>query len=167
MTLVSVLPACASLDLLNLGMSIHGLGVKYGVVSYISLTNSLIALYGKCGKIELARSLFDHMDIRTLVSWNAMIASYEQYNAFENSLQLFGKMLEENIFFASITMVSVISACTGLGDLHVGKQVHDLAKSKGLESNVSVLNALIDMYSKCGSIGLAKNVFNSLDIEKV
>ncbi|GJU03492.1 pentatricopeptide repeat-containing protein, chloroplastic [Tanacetum coccineum] len=77
------------------------------------------------------------MEVRTLVSWNAMIASYEQNKAGGDAIQLFREMLIENIDFDSITMVSVISACAGLG-------------------------ALIDMYSKCGSIKLATIVFNSL-----
>ncbi|KAI3827136.1 hypothetical protein L1987_01206 [Smallanthus sonchifolius] len=122
-TLVSVLLACASLEYLTFGMLIHGLGAKLGVDLYISLTNSLIALYGKCGNVEIARALFDQMEVRTLVSWNAMIASYEQNNAGEDAIQLFRKMQLENIDFDSVTMVSVISECAGLGALSVGKWI--------------------------------------------
>ncbi|KAL4563753.1 hypothetical protein LXL04_027798 [Taraxacum kok-saghyz] len=162
-TLVSVLPSCASLQFLNMGMLVHGLGVKLGVDSYISLTNSLIALYGKCGNITISRALFDQMETRTLVSWNAMIATYEQNNHNESAIKLFHKMQEKNINFDGITMVSVISACGGLGALDTGKQVHKLVTKNGLNSNIAVTNALIDMYSKCGSIDLASNVFNTSD----
>nr|XP_043627270.1 pentatricopeptide repeat-containing protein At1g11290, chloroplastic-like [Erigeron canadensis] len=161
-TLVSVLPACVGVEFSNVGMLIHGLGVKLGVDSYVSLTNSLIGLYGKCGRVEIARALFDQMEVRTLVSWNAMIASYEQNNACEDAIQLFQKMQGENIDVDKITMVSVISACAGLGALDAGKWVHDLVKRTGLESDVAVTNALIDMYAKCGSIDSATNIFNSL-----
>ncbi|XP_023756712.1 pentatricopeptide repeat-containing protein At3g12770 [Lactuca sativa] len=161
-TLVSVLPVCASLQFLNMGMLVHGLGVKLGVDSYISLTNSLIALYGKCGNVTIARALFDQMEARTLVSWNAMIASYEHNNSNEAAIQLFNTMQEKNINFDNITMVSVISACAGLGSLDMGKRVHELVKRNGLDSNVAITNALIDMYSKCGSLDLASNVFYSL-----
>lgn len=158
-TLVSVLPACSSSQFLKLGMSIHGLGVKLGVDSYISLTNTLIALYGKCGNVKIARSLFDQMETRTLVSWNAMIASYEQNNSNESAIKLFLEMQSQNINFDNITMVSVISACANLGSLDTGKWVHELVKRNGLNSNIAITNALIDMYSKCGSIDLASNVF--------
>ncbi|MGV7343513.1 hypothetical protein PJI17_32970, partial [Mycobacterium kansasii] len=50
-TLVSVLPACAGLEILNLGRLIHGYGVKLGIDSDTPLVNSLIALYGKCGNV--------------------------------------------------------------------------------------------------------------------
>ncbi|PIA27670.1 hypothetical protein AQUCO_07600081v1 [Aquilegia coerulea] len=109
-TLVSILPACARLELLNLGKSIHGYGVKLGVDSDISFVNSLIALYGKCKDLERAWLLFDQMDVRNLVSWNAMIAAYEQNDTGREAIKLFERMLREKVEFDYITMVSVISA---------------------------------------------------------
>ncbi|KAF5192316.1 Pentatricopeptide repeat-containing protein [Thalictrum thalictroides] len=161
-TLVSILPACARLELLNLGKLIHGYGVKLGVDSDISFVNSLIALYGSCKDIERARLLFDQMDVRNLVSWNAMIAVYEQNDTGREAISLFERMLREKVEFDYITMVSVISACASLGALNTGQWVHELVTSKRLETNASITNALIDMYAKCGSIDLAKNVFEKL-----
>ncbi|GMP36922.1 hypothetical protein CsSME_00008858 [Camellia sinensis var. sinensis] len=62
-TLVSILPACAGLEFLNLGKLVHGCAVKLGVDSDISLINTLIALYGKCRIVDTARSLFDQMPV--------------------------------------------------------------------------------------------------------
>ncbi|KAJ4972318.1 hypothetical protein NE237_005417 [Protea cynaroides] len=161
-TLISVLPACAGLETLNLGKLIHSYGIKLGVDSDISLVNSLIALYGKCRNVKIARSLFDQMVTRNLVSWNAMIAAYEQSDADGDAIKLFRRMQNERLEFDYITMVSVISACASLGALNMGRWVHELVTRKGLETNVSIANALIDMYAKCGSIDLAKNVFGTL-----
>ncbi|KAF8403263.1 hypothetical protein HHK36_011364 [Tetracentron sinense] len=158
-TLVSILPACASLEFLNLGKLIHGYGVKLGVDSDISLVNTLIALYGKCGHVEIARSLFDQMVVRSLVSWNAMIAAYEQNDACGDAIKLFRRMKTEKVEFDYITLVSVVSACASLGALNTGRWIHELVTSKGLETNVPITNALIDMYAKCGNIDLARNVF--------
>ncbi|KAK9277500.1 hypothetical protein L1049_007044 [Liquidambar formosana] len=161
-TLVSILPACAGLEFLNLGKLIHGYGVKLGVDLNVSLMNTLIALYGKCGNVEVARSLFDGMVVRSLVSWNAMIAAYEQNNAGGDAIKLFRRMQTEKVEFDYITMVSVISACASLGALNTGKWVHELVKTKGFETNVSIANALIDMYAKSGNIDLARDVFERL-----
>ncbi|XAR67192.1 hypothetical protein NMG60_11013660 [Bertholletia excelsa] len=166
-TLVSILPACAGLEFLNLGKLIHGYAVKLGVNSDISLTNALIALYSKCGNIDFARSLFDHMPARSLVSWNAMIAAYEQNNASREGIKLFHIMQAENVEFDYITMVSIISACAKLVALNTGKWVHELVRSQGLETNVPISNALIDMYAKCGNIDLAVDVFNRLPQKSV
>ncbi|KAF6146244.1 hypothetical protein GIB67_011716 [Kingdonia uniflora] len=131
-TLVSILLACASLDFLNFGKLIHGYGVKVGLDSDIPLASTLIALYGKCKDVKRARSLFDQMDTRDLVSWNAMIAAYEQ------------------------------SSFSSLGVVSMGKWVHELVIRKELQANMSVTNALIDMYAKCGNIDLATGIFQKL-----
>ncbi|XP_028059679.1 putative pentatricopeptide repeat-containing protein At3g11460, mitochondrial [Camellia sinensis] len=166
-TLVSILPACAGLEFLNLGKLVHGCAVKLGVDSDIFLINTLIALYGECGIVDTARSLFDQMPVERLVSWNAMIAAYEQTNADRYAIKLFRRMLIEKVEFDYITMVSVISACANLGALNTGKWIHKLVRNKGLETNVSITNALIDMYAKCGNIALARDAFDKLPHKSV
>ncbi|XP_028113428.1 putative pentatricopeptide repeat-containing protein At3g11460, mitochondrial [Camellia sinensis] len=166
-TPVSILPACAGLEFLNLGKLVHGCAVKLGVDSDISLINTLIALCGKCGIVDTAKSLFDQMPVQSLVSWNAMIAAYEQTNADRYAIKLFRRMLIEKVEFDYITMVSVISACANLGALNIGKWIHKLVRNKGLETNVSITNALIDMYAKCGNIDLARDAFDKLPHKSV
>ncbi|KAI3906183.1 hypothetical protein MKW98_025971 [Papaver atlanticum] len=167
-TLVSVLPACAVLILLSLGEIIHGTGVKLGVDSHLSFINALISMYGKCRvddnneNVNRARSLFDGMVVRDMVSWNAMIAAYEQNKLGPEAIKLFQRMLYENVDFDYITLVSVISACAQSGGFNNGEWVHHLVTSKRLENNLSVTNALIDMYAKCGSIDMARDVFHRL-----
>ncbi|CAN1804821.1 Putative pentatricopeptide repeat-containing protein At3g49142 [Linum perenne] len=128
-TLASILPACASLEFLDVGKMI---------------------------------ALFDGMVVKNLVSWNAMIAAYEQNNAGRLAIKLFRRMLCERVEYDYITMVSVISACASLGALTTGKWIHQLVKKRELETNVSVSNALTDMYAKCGNIDQAADVFENL-----
>ncbi|WCJ20089.1 Pentatricopeptide repeat (PPR) superfamily protein [Euphorbia peplus] len=96
-TLVSVLPACSGLGFINLGMLIHGYGLKVGLDSDVTLSNALIALFGKCGDVLTARFLFDGMAIKNLGSWNAMIATYEQNNAGRDAIKIFRRMLCERV----------------------------------------------------------------------
>ncbi|CBI27814.3 unnamed protein product, partial [Vitis vinifera] len=133
-TLVSVLPACAGLEFLNLGKLIHGYGIKLGVDPDVSLTNALIALYGKCGNVETARSLFDGMVVQNLVSWNAMIAAYEQNNAGANAVKLFRRMQAEKVDFDYITMVSVISA-------YLAREVFERLPCRSVVSWTSMIGA--------------------------
>ncbi|KAI5337280.1 hypothetical protein L3X38_016551 [Prunus dulcis] len=166
-TLVSILPACASLKFLDLGKLIHGCRIKVGVDSDMALMNALIAFYGKCGNLDTARSLFKGMVVRNLVLWNAMIAAYEQNNAGTDAIKLLRRMQTENVEYDYITIVSVISACASLGALNTGRWLHELARMKGFGTNASVTNALIDMYARCGNVDLAKNVFQGLPHKSV
>ncbi|XP_050369953.1 pentatricopeptide repeat-containing protein At1g08070, chloroplastic-like [Argentina anserina] len=166
-TLVSILPACASLAYLDLGKLIHCHGVKVGFDSDMSLMNALIAFYGKCGNLETSISLFDGMVVRNLVTWNAMIAAFEQNNAGTAAIKLFCRMQNENVEYDYITIVSVISACASLGALDIGKRLHEIVERNGFGTNISITNALIDMYAKCGNIDLAKDVFEKLSQKSV
>ncbi|XP_020099687.1 pentatricopeptide repeat-containing protein At3g12770-like [Ananas comosus] len=161
-TLVSFLPVLKGLEGLYSGESIHGFAIKLGLDSYVSMMNALIAMHGKCGSIEIARSLFDGMSVRSLVSWNTMVALYEQSGDGTRAIKLFRTMLTEKVKFNSVTLVSVLSACASSGALDTGKWLHELARKNGLEADVRVGNVLIDMYSKCGKLDLAREAFDNL-----
>ncbi|XP_052198338.1 pentatricopeptide repeat-containing protein At4g14820-like [Diospyros lotus] len=107
------------------------------------------------------------MSVRNLVSWNATFAAYEQNSDGENAIKLFRRMQAEKVEFDYITMVSVISACANLGSLNNGKWINDIVRSKGLETNSSIANALIDMYAKSGNLDLARDVFSRLPYKSV
>ncbi|XP_064968401.1 putative pentatricopeptide repeat-containing protein At3g05240 [Musa acuminata AAA Group] len=161
-TLVSVLPALRGSECLTSGMSIHGFVIKLGFDSHLSLANALIAVYGRCGGTSVARYLFDGMPARDSVSWSTMIAMYEQSSEGINAIKLFRRMLTEKVAPSSVTLVSVISACAASGDLETGKWVHGFARNRGLDADVRVGNALLDMYGKCGSVDAARDVFEKL-----
>jgi pentatricopeptide repeat protein len=61
-----------------------------------------------------------------------------------------------------VTMIEVLSACSTIGALDLGKWVETHASEKGLQHDVYVASALIDMYAKCGSLDDAVRVFESM-----
>ncbi|KAJ3698032.1 hypothetical protein LUZ61_001737 [Rhynchospora tenuis] len=166
-TLVSVLPCLHGTGHLNLGEGLHALAVKAGMVAYQTTANALVAMYAKCGKLKVAKYLFDKMPIRNIVSWNTMIAMYEQNGDASEAVKLFRQMLARKVSFDCSTLISVLSACSSLGSLEIGKWVHDLAKNNGLDTDVRVGNVLIFMYSKCGRIDLAREIFDKMPIRGV
>eukprot|EP01018_Ginkgo_biloba_P028267 Gb_24755 [translate_table: standard] len=162
LTMASVLSACAQLGVVNQGKRIHDYIIRSGLESDVSVSNSLVAMYAKCGSLEIARQLFDKMSKRDVISWNAMIAGYAQNGHANEALRLFDQMQQVDMKPDSVTMVSVLPACSHLGALQQGKWIHDYINRNGFESDVSVSTALIDMYAKCGSIEIARNVFDNM-----
>ncbi|XP_042388735.1 pentatricopeptide repeat-containing protein At3g12770-like [Zingiber officinale] len=161
-TMVSVLPALRGPESLVSGMAIHGFAIKLGFDSHPSLANALIAMYARCGSTSVARSLFDEMPDRNLVSWNTMIAMYEQSGEGGKAIKLFRAMLTERVPPNGVTLVSLISACAATGALETGRWAHGFARNRGLDADVRVGNALVDMYGRCGSVEEARQVFDSL-----
>eukprot|EP01018_Ginkgo_biloba_P018588 Gb_36614 [translate_table: standard] len=166
-TFPCVLNACASLSAIQEGKEIHNHVLVTGFQSDVFVGNSLIAMYAKCGAIELARLVFDKMPKRDVVSWNAMTVGYAQNGHANEALILFDEMRLVDVIPDSVTMVSVLTACAHLGDLEQGKWFHKSIISSGLESSVFVGTALIDMYAKCGSVELARQVFEKMSLINV
>lgn len=73
MTLVSILGACGDLGDLALGRWVEGFVVQNKMELNSFMGSALIDMYGKCGDIVSARSIFDGMVKKDVVTWNAMI----------------------------------------------------------------------------------------------
>eukprot|EP01018_Ginkgo_biloba_P030437 Gb_10713 [translate_table: standard] len=166
-TFPSVLKACAGLAALQQGKDIHDCIIRSGLESDAFVKNALVDMYAKCGSIDLARHVFDKMLQRDVVSWTAMISGYSQYGHCVDALKLFSEMQLAGMKPNSITISSVLPACAHLSALQLGRQIHDYVFRNGFESVASVGNALIDMYSKCGSIETARIVFDKMSRKNV
>ncbi|OEL22544.1 Pentatricopeptide repeat-containing protein [Dichanthelium oligosanthes] len=166
-TLISFLPCLHGQEWLVAGEMVHGFVIKLGFDANIKLVNALIAMYGKCKSPRMAEALFEGMTIHSLVSWNTMVAMYEHHGNAVNAIKFFGRMLTEKVGFDCVTLVSVLSACASSGALETGKWVHEFARGHGLDTDARVGNVLVDMYSKCGEIANAREVFDSLHVRGV
>eukprot|EP01018_Ginkgo_biloba_P026598 Gb_12372 [translate_table: standard] len=161
-TITNVLPACAQLGALQQGRRIHDLVIRSGFDSDLSVANSLVAMYAKCRTIEDARQVFDKIPRRDVVSWTAMITGYVQSGHASEALILFNQMQLAGVVPDPVTMVRVLSACADLGALQEGIWIHECIIRKGFESDVSVANSLVVMYAKCGSIAVARDLFDKM-----
>eukprot|EP01018_Ginkgo_biloba_P019235 Gb_06193 [translate_table: standard] len=161
-TMVSLLQACAHLGSLEEGKRIHDYIIQRGFEEDAFVRNSLIAMYASCGSIKIARHLFDKMSKRNVVSWNSMIAGYAQSGHVKEALSLFIHMQLANIKPNWVTMVSLLPAFVYLAALQQGKWIHGYITRLGFESNVVVATALIDMYAKCGSLKIARQLFDKM-----
>ncbi|KAK9279579.1 hypothetical protein L1049_013258 [Liquidambar formosana] len=148
---------------LNYGCKVFEKMPARNVVSWTTVITGLVA----CGEINAARAVFEQMPIRNIVSWTAMINGYARNQQPQEAFELFQKMRLENVRPNEFTLVSLIKACTELGSLKLGSWIHDFALENGFEVGVFLGTALIDMYSKCGSLEDARRVFNSMQIKSL
>eukprot|EP00249_Psilotum_nudum_P014847 c25030_g7_i1 orf=1-288(+) len=93
-------------------------------------------MYGKCGSLDCARSVFDKMLQHSIVSWTAMIASYSQNRHGEQALKLFRQMQVNGVVPVKITFITVLDACAGLADLAEGKENHTSIIDNTFESDL-------------------------------
>ncbi|KAF7002216.1 hypothetical protein CFC21_017725 [Triticum aestivum] len=166
-SLVSTISSCSRLGQLRLGQSAHCFSIKC-LLDEISVANALIGMYGRCGKFDLAYKIFGVAKVRRdVVTWNALLSSYSHLGHSNDALSLYDQMLTEGVQPNSATLITVISACANLAALEHGELIHSYVKDMGLESDVSISTSLVDMYTKCGQLGIARGIFDSMLVRDV
>ncbi|KAL3818818.1 hypothetical protein ACJIZ3_004723 [Penstemon smallii] len=158
-TILNLLSSFAQPNFLHYGTLIHAHGVKLGCDSGITLLNTLISMYSKCGDINSARYIFDCMKERTCVTWTVMIGGYSERGDLDEALSLFHAMEATGEITDLVTVIHMLAACGKVGALETGKWIDNYTISSGLKSNLTVCNALLDMYMKCGSLRDAQELF--------
>ncbi|KDP34228.1 hypothetical protein JCGZ_07799 [Jatropha curcas] len=159
------LKACGLLNLADIGMQIHDICLKTGFDMVIVVGNSIVDMYSKCGRINEASRMFYFMPIRNLITWNSMIAGYTVAGFGKKAIILFQKMLEYGQAPDEFTLTSTLKACSGLGAIREGSQIHAFLITSGLRYLIttSVAGALIDQYVKCGKLCEARRVFDQVE----
>ncbi|KAK3183945.1 hypothetical protein Dsin_031231 [Dipteronia sinensis] len=139
---------------------------KMPVRSVVSWTTMIAGLAG-CGDLDAARAVFEQMQTRNVVSWTAMINAYVRNQQPEEAFELFWKMQLDNVRPNEFTLVSLLQACRQLESLKLGSWIHDFALKNGSKFGVFLGTALIDMYSKCGSLEDARKVFDQMQVKNL
>eukprot|EP01018_Ginkgo_biloba_P037025 Gb_10985 [translate_table: standard] len=124
--------------------------------------NTMIAGYTQNGYVNEALKLFEEMPKRDVVSWTAMIAGHAQNGQGREALQLFRQMRLTGVKPDPTTFASVLPACANLAALEQGMEIHEGIIRSGIQNDVFVGNALLDMYAKCKSMENAQNLFDKM-----
>ncbi|KDO68025.1 hypothetical protein CISIN_1g046221mg, partial [Citrus sinensis] len=161
--LLNLISVNAILGDLKRGKQLHAQVVLGGLQSELRLSNSIIAMYSKCGDLDSSRSVFNQITEKSLVSWTAIISGYVQNGCAREALNQFIKMRQEKTDSVdSITLVSILTASGELAALEICLQLHGIAFEAGFPRYRSVQNCLISSYSKCGNVDLAYIVFEEM-----
>ncbi|XP_024545467.1 pentatricopeptide repeat-containing protein At4g02750-like [Selaginella moellendorffii] len=127
--------------------------------------NAMITAYSQNGDILSAKRIFHSMKERDVVSWNTMVAAYAQSGHGRDAIRTFRTMELEGLRPDHVTVLCALAACAETRLLSEGRQMHVRAGQFWTETKVG--NAVMDMYGKCGAVGEARLVFNSLPVRDV
>ena len=161
-TYVDVLKRCLKEKDLRVAREVHYCIIKSRMEQDKYVASSLLSVYIGCGSLQDARQVFDALAKKSVIHWNVMIGGYVQHNRGKDAMQLFHQMRQEHVQANKITYVSILKACASPLSLKWGREVHVLIRRDGLESDIRVGTALIQMYAKCGSIEEARQAFDNL-----
>ncbi|OIV96544.1 hypothetical protein TanjilG_24197 [Lupinus angustifolius] len=168
-TLSTCLKSSGILGILENGMQIHGVCAKSNFERVLVVGNSIIDMYSKCGRISEAARMFNAMPVRNLISWNSMIAAYSHERNGEEALTLFRQMQEKGEVPDDYTYSSTLKACSCLGAIGEGAQIHASLLRQGFPylAQSTIAGALVDLYVKCSRIDEARKVFDRIEQKNV
>eukprot|EP01018_Ginkgo_biloba_P009793 Gb_07725 [translate_table: standard] len=158
----SLLQGCLTAKAQPEGKLVHAHMILMGCMPDISLETKILVMYVKCGILEDAHRILDEMPEQNLFSWTSMIAAYAKHGHGEEALTLFYQMQRTGILPDQFTIASVLPAFANLADLQHGIQVHEYIIKSGIQCDIFVGNALLNMYVKCRSVESAHHVFDRM-----
>ncbi|XP_024533273.1 pentatricopeptide repeat-containing protein At3g02330, mitochondrial isoform X1 [Selaginella moellendorffii] len=171
--LLASLKACSSSRDIQAGMRIHAYVTESGDDRDLTVANTLVHMYARCGKMWEARMVFDSMAQRSLVSWNAVMFGYAEAGDAGQPLNLLRQMQADGFRPNSLTYMAVLKACAACAAeqgkeppqlllLETGKAIHSECRECGHEEDPKVASTLVDMYAKCRSMVDARRVFDGM-----
>ncbi|XP_008225136.1 PREDICTED: pentatricopeptide repeat-containing protein At5g04780-like [Prunus mume] len=166
-TLSSALKACAGLGFEKLGRQLHSFLLKMDTESDSFVNVGLIDMYCKCEMIDDARVLFNMMPKKEMIAWNAVISGHSQNGEDIEAVSLFSEMYKEGIEFNQTTLSTVLKSTASVQAIKFCEQIHALSVKSGFQSDMYVINSLLDTYGKCGKVEHAAKIFEGCSTEDV
>lgn len=164
-TFTCMIKSFAGASALRQGLRTHALLIKNGWVESSMLRTGLIDMYFKCGKVKLARLVFEEIDDKDIVVWGAMLAGFAHNRLQWEALDYTRRMISEGFSPNSVILTTVLPVLGILQAKKLGQELHAyIVKTKSYSRQLSIQSALVDMYSKCGDMAYGRQVFyNSLE----
>ncbi|KAL4317434.1 hypothetical protein AHAS_Ahas15G0384700 [Arachis hypogaea] len=110
-------------------------------------------MYAKCSDLASARRIFDLIIKKSIFSWTLMIAGYAHSDHPLEALHLFRRLVRTD--FRPDPPID-------LGSISIAKEMEDYISLNELEFDLQIQTSLIHLYSKCGSIKKAQEVFEEV-----
>ncbi|XP_024519707.1 pentatricopeptide repeat-containing protein At2g35030, mitochondrial-like isoform X2 [Selaginella moellendorffii] len=162
-TYLIVLDVCGDLAALSDGSSIHSDAAAVNFHLSVSVSTALINMYGRCGRVETARKVFDSMLKRDTISWTSMISVYSNNGRSHYALELLWLMEQDGFPADAITFVAVLSACSHAGLFRQGWEVFtSMHHSYGVAHGVDHYGCMVDLFGRAGMLEVAEQLVASM-----
>ena len=154
----------ADLALINQGKQVHAISVKLPFGSEVSVANSILDMYFKCGIPEEASQFFGEMKFKNLISWTAAINGFGRNGKIVESVFLFSQMEEQGVFPDGVTYLAVLSACSHTGNSNFGRIFYSkLLKDERIKLRPEHHSCMIDLLGREGKLEEARKVIQRVE----
>lgn len=161
-TISSLLSACGSFYLPAHGRCLHAWAIRQKLEFDVVVETALIDMYAKCKYVDHSFRVFAKTAKKRTVPWNAILSGCIHNGLAREAIELFKQMLVEAVQPNDATLNSLLPAFNIVADFRQAMNIHCYLIRSGFLSSVEVATGLIDIYSKCGSLEYAHEIFNEI-----
>ncbi|XP_047338318.1 pentatricopeptide repeat-containing protein At2g41080 [Impatiens glandulifera] len=165
-TLVSVISSCSELATLGQGQQLHTDAMKCGAWTDVGVVSSLISMYSRCGCLDEAVKAFTEREEADVVLWSSMIAAYGFHGKGMEAVELFDKMVKDDLEANDVTFLSLLYACSHCGLKDKGMEIFKLMSDKyGITPQVEHHTCVVDLLGRSGRLEEAEELIRSMKIK--
>ncbi|WCJ34584.1 Pentatricopeptide repeat (PPR-like) superfamily protein [Euphorbia peplus] len=139
---------CSDIKAPKLGKEIHGHALKKRFESIPFVSAEIIKMYGGCGLIRSARSVFDAIPVKGSRTWTAIIEAYKYNRQWKNAIEIFEKMVSGGSSPTYFTFKVILSICDEAGFADEASRIFKLMtgkyKIKATEEHYSIIIGLLN-----------------------
>jgi pentatricopeptide repeat protein len=144
----------------------HAFAIKVPSGVDISVCNSILDMYLKCGMINEAERLFSEMPARNVISWTVMITGYGKHGLGKEAIRLFDEMQLDSTEPDDVTYLAVLLGCSHSGLVEKGQEYFSrLCSYHGIKARVEHYACMVDLLGRAGRLKEAKNLVDSMPLE--
>ncbi|KAI3457536.1 hypothetical protein Pfo_014199 [Paulownia fortunei] len=166
LALSSLLSASASLAFFSLGLQMHAFVCKMDMEHDLSIQNSLVSMYSKCGIVNDSYMIFESITTPNIVSFNSMITGFAHNGLGGEALKLFRQLVDEGQEPNEVTFLGVLSACTHVGLVDEGWQYFKSMRNFfKVEPGPDHYACMVDLLGRAGLFDEALKLIKSMPVE--
>nr|XP_043622102.1 pentatricopeptide repeat-containing protein At3g24000, mitochondrial-like [Erigeron canadensis] len=164
-TLAGCLRGCSGITSLENGRQLHSFVIKDGHVDDSYVASALVDMYGKCGCIDDAEMIFATMESHDTVLWNTIINQYAQHGQGENALKTFENMLAKGVSPDGVTFIGILSACSHLGLIEIGKQhFYSMTEIYRIPLSIEHYACMVDILGRAGKFNEVETLIDQMKL---
>ncbi|KAL6853868.1 hypothetical protein ACP4OV_019897 [Aristida adscensionis] len=166
-SIVGIICACTQLGNYRQGKGIHGHVVRFGLENNVFISASLVDMYCKCGRLDLAVRVFEASAEKSIAGWNSMISAFGFHGHGLKSIELFRKMNDSGTKATRSTFIALLSACSHSGLIDEGWRYYHLMSEKfGIIPTPEHHVCIVDMLGRAGRLQEAHKFVESLPTQQ-
>ncbi|KAL2227893.1 UNVERIFIED_CONTAM: putative pentatricopeptide repeat-containing protein [Sesamum indicum] len=143
----------------------HSTLIKNGSTRTLHLINYLLSLYLRNSDSHHARKLFDEIPERDVRTWTILISGFSRYGHHRIALDYFAQMQNQGVVSPNaFTLSTALKSCACVNNgLQMGKSIHGWMIRNGIDADIALNNAVLDLYAKFRVFDYVKRFFGLMD----